>query len=140
MASSNTREDLITTTNLELGDQYWRLNADYRSKEKYQSPHPYTIPLMGKRRTKQMCEFQSPSETFRSQAKGHYAHSGSPSKGVLNLPILQVRSGPQSTTRGTDSKNARISNTCMLQFSDCKINTGLFEEHSDLLAYAYILQ
>lgn len=100
-----------------------------------------TIPLMGKLRTKKLCELQSPSKTFRSQAIGHSTRSGSPLQAVMpNPPVLQIRSGPQSAARGTDSKNAHISNVCVLQFSDCKINTGLFEKNLGLLAYAYILQ
>lgn len=50
-----------------------------------------------------------------------------------------VGAGPQSTTRGTNNKNAHISNARMLQFSDYKINAGLFEKNLDLLAYAYAL-
>lgn len=64
-----------------------------------------TIPLMGKLRTKGLCELQSPSKTFRSQANGHFTRSGSPLQAVMpNPPSSQSGQGPSRPLEGLTVK------------------------------------
>lgn len=100
-----------------------------------------TIPLLGKLRNKEMCEFRAhprPDDPRSRATRLILRHSLqvwclSPADSPFGLE-------PLFATRGVGSKNVHISNVCTLQFSDYKINAGFFEKNLDLLAHAYILQ